>query len=107
MAAKYQLAYWRPARDLPAVNTLTRQPAGFIVHCYGGWIWTHAGREYRTDSEGKGIWVRGNDGTWHQSAGTGQFHLPNNRQEALRILRREGYAPDQVAPYRQDNAHPQ
>lgn len=92
MARKYALDTWRNPDEveIPPQHGF----GGFTIPRWGGWIWKHNGREYRTDRSGDGLWMRGNNGDWHQSTGTCQFSVPRDRAAAIRLLRREGYAPD-------------
>jgi hypothetical protein len=80
------------AGEMGISNRITGEHV-LTVQTWGGWHWTHEGREYKTSREGEGLFIRLQDGTWSQCQGTGQFSLPQDRQAALRQLRRAGLAP--------------
>lgn len=59
------------------------------LRSYGdhGWAWNYDGDEWRTNSIGEGKFRRRRDYTWQQIAGTSQFSLPAEREQALGVLR--------------------
>lgn len=49
--------------------------------------------ELGTNCEYAGLFLRKSDGTWTQLRGNSQFHLPRDRQAAIRLLRRHDLTP--------------
>ncbi len=82
MATRYQFQAYRYPKD-----------TGLTVQTWGGWMWTERDEcQYRTDTVGEGLWKRTDrDREWKQILGTSQFSLPEDRQAALRKLRRMGH----------------
>jgi hypothetical protein len=95
---QYALENWQASGTRELVNNLypnydPRHNTGMTVEAFGGWRWTTAdGREYRTDSEGYGLWFRTANGDWQQERGTCQFSLSADRQKALRQLKAAKFA---------------
>jgi len=94
----YKLALWkwqepqeRELHDTRVSNYHPQHHTGMKVWCWGGWAWEANGIRRRTDSTGGGLWQSDNNGCYQQISGTCQFSLPENRQAAIRKLRRLGY----------------
>jgi len=89
---KWQLPQEKELLDTRVASYYPSYHTGLKVWCWGGWTWHDQDTEYRTDSQGNGLWLWSTHKLqWEQIRGTCQFGLPENRQACIRKLRRLGY----------------
>ncbi len=89
--SKYELDRWQEPSE-KEVSHPKQKGRTLTFSSWGGWQWTTKDATYRTNENGEGLWELV-DGRFTQVQGTSSFSLPQNRNQALAKLKREGLPP--------------